>query len=87
MLTNLPTTTDRINSAVQSGVESCFGTTDILPKLAGFLDGLRVAGWDKTEVHTVELACLEILFRIIVARDKTGADVGRESELSKVHGI
>lgn len=76
---------DQINSAVHDCVESCFGSTDVVSKIAAFLDSLRTQGWSRQELHSVELAALEILSSIIVPRTPATARIGPKT--AKVHGV
>jgi hypothetical protein len=65
---------DKINAAVRSGLEHCHGAESIILALAGFLAGLKAAGWPRDEVRAVEIGMLKVLNGIAtvkVCRDKT----------------
>jgi len=52
----------KVNAAVHTCLDRCFGTSHSLAKMAGYLGELRAAGgWREAEIHAVERAVLKLL--------------------------
>ena len=86
----------RINLAARDCLRQCYGSSDVLPRVAEFLTGLKVAGgWSVDEIHTVELTVHKVLHGIVTdpvypgdATDQPHGDVGRGgSETTKTNGV
>jgi hypothetical protein len=53
---------ERLNRAVKDCLQHCYQATDIVPKVAEFLDQLKKKeGWDRDAIRAVELTVYRIL--------------------------
>jgi hypothetical protein len=62
----------KINEAVRKCLEFCYGSSDVLARVASFVAELKAAGgWNKDEIRAVEIAVHKVL-QGIVARSYPG---------------
>jgi hypothetical protein len=57
---------ERLNRAVRDCLQHCYQATDIVPKVAEFLDKLeRTEGWNTASIRAVEMTVYRILHGVV----------------------